>query len=156
MKQLAFYIACLLFSFAAQAGKGPKAAGAKMMATKGSLQLNFHVNRSLKDSVDASKDSVLVIFDRCDHTGAGVVYQVFYQNADHSITIAAIPEGKYYVTIQCLGIHRDRVETVVKIKAQKSEKLKIEQADSEEFSKDKVVIPAYKPDFMNLAIAKAK
>lgn len=159
MKQLAFYIACLLFSFAAKAEKGPKAASAKMMASKGSLQLNFHKNRSrdiVKDSLGASKDSVLVIFDRCDHTGAGVVYQVFYQNNDHSITIPAIPEGKYYVTIQCLGIHRDRIETVVKIKAQKSETLKIDQADSEEFSKDKVFIPAYKPDFMNLAIAKTK
>jgi hypothetical protein len=157
MKQITFYIVCLFFSFAAQAEKGPKAAGSKMMSSKGSLQLKFHkavIIDKAQDSVELSKDSVLVIFDRFDHTGAGVIYQVFHYNADHSITIAGVPEGKYYVTIQCLGIHRDRLETIVKIKSQKSETMKINQDDSEEFSKDKVVIPAYHPDVMNLGIVR--
>ena len=151
MKHLYIYIACLFVTFAAQAEKSPKAAASKMMASKGSLQLKFQTT-----TAETVKDSVLVIFDRFDHTGAGVVFQVFYRNSDHSITIPAIPEGKYYVTIQCLGVHRERIETIVKIKSQKSEILKIAQTDSEEFSKDKVVIPAYHPDFANLASARTK
>jgi hypothetical protein len=160
MKQITFYIACLFFSFAAQAEKGPKAAGSKMMSsTKGSLQVKFHKTINVDkatDSLELQNDSVLVIFDRCDHTGAGVVYQVFHYNADHSITIPAIPEGKYFVTIQCLGVHRDRLETIVKIKSQKSETLKINQENSEIFTKDNVVIPAYRPDFTNMGIVKTK
>jgi hypothetical protein len=156
MKQITFFIACL-FSLAVQAEKGPKAAGSKMMSSKGSLQVKFHkavIADKAQDSVELSKDSVLVIFDRFDHTGAGVIYQVYHYNADHSITVSGVPEGKYYVTIQCLGIHRDRLETIVKIKSQKSEIMKINQDNSEEFSKDKVVIPAYHPDHMNLGIVK--
>lgn len=150
MKQLTI-ITCLFLAFSAQAEKGPKAASSKMMVSKGALQVKFKTT-----AVENAKDSVLVIFDRFDHTGAGVIYQVFYRNADHSITIPAVPEGKYYVTIQCLGVHRERIETVVKIKSQKSETLNIAQNDSEEFSKANVVIPAYHPDFANLDIAKNK
>ena len=152
MKQIILYIACLIFTFTAQAENGHNnAAASKMLASKGTLQVKFKTS-----AVESTKDSVLVIFDRFDHTGAGVVYQVFYRNADHSITIPAIPEGKYYVTIQGLGLHRERLETIVKIKSQKSETLTIAMEDSEEFSKDKVVIPSYRPDFSNLDIAKTK
>ena len=157
MKQITFYIVCLFFSFAAQAEKG---AGSKMMtSTKGSLQVKFHKTINVDkaaDSLELQNDSVLVIFDRCDHTGAGVVYQVFHYNADHSITIPAVPEGKYFVTIQCLGVHRDRLETIVKIKSQKNETLKINQENSEIFSKDNVVIPVYHPDLSNMGIVKAR
>ena|ERR1700733_1996054 len=156
MKQILLYTACLIFTFSAKAEKGPKAAASKMMSSKGSLQLKFKAVAADKteDSLELTKDSVLVIFDRFDHTGAGVIYQVFYYNPDHSITISGIPEGKYYVTIKCLGVHRDRIETIVKIKSQKSEILKMNQDDSEAFSKDKVVIPAYHPDVTNLGIVK--
>jgi hypothetical protein len=153
MKHIYFFIACLILVFTANAEKGPKAVASKMMASKGSLQLKFHATVSADA---AANDSVLVIFDRFDHSGAGVVYQIFYPNSDNSITIPAIPEGKYYVTIQGLGLHRDRIETVIKIKSQKSEILKINQDDSEVFSKDKVVIPAYHPDFSNLGVATTK
>jgi hypothetical protein len=151
MKHLNFLTALLLVTLLAKAEGGPKNAQAKL-SMRGSLQLKFNA----AVDTEAPKDSVLVIFDRYDHTGAGVVYQIYYQAKDHSITIPAIPEGKYYVTIQCLGIHRDRMETVIKIKSNKSETIRINQNDSEEFSKDKVVIPAYRPDFANLGICKMK
>jgi hypothetical protein len=158
MKQIILYTACLIFTFAAKAEKGHNAAASKVMASKGSLQVKFKAVSLDKreDSLEMSNDSVLVIFDRCDHTGAGVVYQVFRYNADRSITIPAVPEGKYFVTIQCLGVHRDRLETIIKIKAQKSETLKINQANSEVFSKDNVVIPVYRPDLSNMSIVKTR
>lgn len=149
MKQIYLYITCLFFALSAHAEKSPKA---KKMVTVGSVQ--FKMNNPA--SITAHQDSALIIFDRCDHTGAGVVYQVFYVDQDHNITIPAVPAGKYYVTLQYLGLHRDRLETVVTIKAQKNKTVKISLEDSEEFSKDKVVIPAYTPNFTDLAIVKMK
>ena len=151
MKLFYFLIACLLLSTGLYADKGPKANIAKV-ATQGCVQFKF--NNSIPGVPE--KDSVLIIFDKYDHSGAGVVYQVFYEDQDHNITLPELPAGKYYVTIQCLGMHRDRLEKVLTIKAHKSEKIKVDLQDSEEFSKDKVVIPEYKPNFADLAVLKSK
>ncbi|HTI07666.1 MAG TPA: hypothetical protein VL832_03885, partial [Puia sp.] len=136
---------------AAYADKSPKAKAQKMVAV-GTVE--FKLNNTM--TAAAHKDSVLIIFDRYDHTGAGVIYQVFYLDQDHNITIPAVPAGKYYVTLQYLGMHHDRLEKIVHIKSQKSETVKISLQDSEEFSKDKVVIPAYKPNFADLAVVRMK
>ena len=149
MKQLTFLSLSLILALTASADKGRNAA---KKAALGNLEVKFHGHAV----TNAPTDSVLVIFDRFDHTGAGVIYQVFYPNADQSLTIPTVPEGKYYVTIQCLGLHRDRVETVINIKSGKNTSLKIGQQDAETFTKDKVVIPAYQPDVMNLGIVKNK
>ena len=96
----------------------------------------------------------MVIFDRYDHTGAGVVYQLFTTDSEHGITIPAVPAGKYYVTIQCRGLHHDRTEMVVNIKSQKNEQVKVKLEDAELFSKDNVRIPAYRPAFTDMTILK--
>ena len=46
--------------------------------------------------VDASfnQDSVLVILDKYDHKGPGVVYRVFAPDSQNSIRISAIPADK--------------------------------------------------------------
>lgn len=153
MKQIYLYIVCLLLTVAAHAGKGPKASAGKIAAVQGSVRFKF--NNFLLEGV-TPKDSVLIIFDRCDHTGAGVIYQVFYADKDHNVTIPAIASGKYFVTVQCLGMHRDRMETIVRIKSRKSEQVKISLAACEEFSKDKVVIPAYQPNMTDLAAFRSR
>jgi len=151
MKQIYPLLVLLLFSVAVRAEKGPKA-GASHLSAQGSVQFKFNnVNAGI-----IRNDSVLLIFDRYDHTGAGVVYQVFYVDQDNNITLPAIPAGKYYVTVQCLGMTRDRIEKVITIKSQKNETVKISLQDSEAFSKDNVVIPVYKPNFANLAVLKSK
>ena len=151
MKQIYLYIVCLLCTLAAHAEKSPRAKAKKVAAVGG---IQFKLNNAAPDILH--QDSVLIIFDRYDHTGAGVIYQVFYGDKDHNIDIPVVPAGKYYVTIQCLGIHRDRLEKVVHIKSKKNEKVKISLQDAEEFSKDKVVIPAYTPNFSDLAVLKMK
>lgn len=151
MKQIYFYLAFLLFALAAQAEGTPQTKARKITAV-GSVQ--FRLN-NITSAVE-NKDSVLIIFDRYDHTGAGVIYQVFYEDQDHNITIPAVQAGKYYVTIQCLGMHHDRLEKIVTIKSQKSGTVKINLQDSEVFSKDKVVIPAYAPKFSDMAVLKMK
>lgn len=162
MKQLYLYLASLLCVVAVHAeegllpnpGKNAQAtvAASESVAKKGTVQ--FHFSNSA--NCDEHADSVLVIFDRYNRTGAGVIYKVFAADKDHSITIPAVPEGKYYVTIQCLGLHRDRVEKVVRIKSKKHENVRIDLQQVEIFSKDKVVIPAYRPSFNDMAVLKTK
>lgn len=156
MKQIYLPLVCLFLSVAVKAEKAPRAKSLKV-ATEGSVQFKF--NNKLAAATQAAtsqKDSVLIIFDKYDHTGAGVVYQVFYADQDQNISIPEVPAGKYYVTIQCLGLHHDRMEKVITVRSQKSEAVKISLQDSEEYTKGKVVIPAYKPNFADLAILKSK
>jgi hypothetical protein len=156
MKSLITTLLCLTCFVAVQADPGPRpkaataAAKSDMMANAGEARFKF------KNLVAGSeeKDSILIIFDRYDHTGAGIVYKVFAADSDHDITVPAVPAGKYFVTIQCVGLHHDRLEKIVTIKSQKSEMVRIELAPSEEYSKDKVVIPAYHPNFSDLAVAR--
>lgn len=117
---------------------------------KGCVKLKFtsHIE------AEENKDSALIIFDRYNRTGADIIFDVFVQDKDHSITIPAVPAGKYFVTIQCMGLHHDRVEKVITVRAKKGKSLTLQLEDSEQFSKDKVVIPAYRPDPMGFASAR--
>jgi hypothetical protein len=158
MKRLITALTCLFYCLAVVAAPGPEpkaakaAAESKAVANAGAVRFQFsNIVAGMEE-----KDSVLIIFDRYDHTGAGVVYQAYAADSDHGITLPSVPAGKYYVTIQCFGLHHDRMEKVVTIKSQKSEKVRIELQPSEEFSKDKVVIPAYRPDFSDMAVARSK
>jgi hypothetical protein len=100
------------------------------------------------------KDSVLVIFDRYDRTGAGIVFKVFKADLDNGITVPEVPAGKYFVTVQCLGLHRDRMEKKVVVKCNKNHTVNLALEDSQEFSKDNVVIPAYRFDIAHMTVLK--
>ena len=156
MKQFILYLLSLVVCVAAEANPGPlpaaasanSAAATKSLANAGAVRFQFNKIVATQDHTD----SVLVIFDRYDHTGAGVIYQMYAADNQQGIDISAVPAGKYYVTIQFVGVHRDQIEKVITIKAKKNEKVRIELGDSETFSKDKVVIPAFRPDFADMAM----
>ena len=154
MKQFILYLLTLVVCITAEANPGPipgaanAAVATKALANAGAVRFQFNQTISSQDHTD----SVLVIFDRYDHTGAGVIYQMYAADAQQGIDISGVPAGKYYVTIQCLGLHHDRMEKVITIKAQKNAKVRIELGATEVFSKDNVVIPAYRPDFADMAM----
>jgi hypothetical protein len=77
----------------------------------------FAQKRSPSDSLDVTirlnnrapipySDSVLIIFDRYDHAGAGIVKKV-YQPVNGAIIVPKVPAGRYYIDIFCLGIHQE-------------------------------------------------
>lgn len=156
MKHITLYLTSLLISIATFADPGPAPVPGKASTDKKALvnagTVRFQFNKITP--ADDHQDSVLVIFDRYDHTGAGVVYELFATDAEHGITLPAVPAGKYYVTIQMRGLHRERTEMVVNVKSQKSENVKIKLEDAEIFSKDNVRIPAYAPAFADMTILK--
>ena len=157
MKQLITFVATTLIAITGFANDGKIPAPAANSAAASAKIMNAGAVRFQFSNINAQDhtDSVLVIFDRFDHTGAGVIYQVYAADQQNGIDISAIPAGKYYVTIQCLGLHHDRLEKTITVKKEKNEKVKIELTAIEVFSKDNIKIPAYRPNFSDMTIRKS-
>jgi hypothetical protein len=158
MKQIITFLTLTFFTTIAFASVGPLPAPSAVSSAKsvkvanaGAVRFDF-TNLKSQDNTD----SVLVIFDKFDHTGAGIIFQVFAADNESAINISGIPAGKYYVTIQCMGLHHDRFEKTITIKKQKNEKVHIELEASEAFSKDNVKIPVYHTSLSNLSIINSK
>jgi hypothetical protein len=147
-------IACFL-SVQATPAPGPKPS---KQLKNNSLSISGTAHFQFKNLIAGmeEKDSMLITFDRYDHTGAGIIRQVFAANNDECLTIEAIPPGKYYVTIQCIGLHRDQVEKIITIRSNRSENLHINLSESAAFSKNDVVIPAFHPDPASFAVVRYK
>src|SRR5882762_9776141 len=66
-------------------------------------------------------DSVFLIFDKYDHSGAGVVMQIFYP-VDNIIRVT-VPKGKYYVNIVCIGTYSNKhFDRIITAKSDKEKK----------------------------------
>ncbi|HUB60141.1 MAG TPA: hypothetical protein VL978_05540 [Puia sp.] len=158
MKQLISFVALTLTAIAGFANDGKVNASASTNSAASAKVMNAGAVRFQFTNINAQDhaDSVLVIFDRFDHTGAGVIYQVYSADNKNGIDISAIPAGKYYVTIQCMGLHHDRIEKTITIKKRKDEKVNIPLEASEVFSKDNVVIPVDHTKLTDLSILSNK
>jgi hypothetical protein len=86
-------------------------------------------------------DSVLVILDRYNNTGAGVVKKIFYPDQQQQITVPEIQRGKYMLIIKFYGFHHEQFTEVVHIEKRKRKSVSVRLQDLEAFSKDKVIIP---------------
>lgn len=158
MKQFISIVAFTLTAIAGYANDGKVNASASTTAAASAKVMNAGAVRFQFSNINAQghTDSVLVIFDRFDHTGAGVIYQVYSADQQNGIDISAIPAGKYYVTIQCMGLHHDRLEKTITIKKQKNEKVNFALEASEIFTKDNVVIPVTHTKLTDLSILSNK
>jgi hypothetical protein len=97
-------------------------------------------------------DSVYLIFDRYDLTGAGVIKKVFYPvNNELEITV---PKGKYYIDLFCLGNYSKHFDWVIKTKTKKKNKLQLNLDASSFFTPGLVSIPPDKIDFSNLNVTR--
>jgi hypothetical protein len=99
-------------------------------------------------------DSVLVIFDRYDHTGAGIVKRIYYPT-NNQFTIPAVPEGRYYISIYCLGLYRDYFNDLTFINKRHRNNLRYKLKQSEEFVPG-TFMPDVEIDFSNLVITNMK
>lgn len=82
---------------------------------------------------NAPVDSVLIFFDRYDHSGAGIIKQVYYLSNDQ-VVIPQVPEGRYYIGIVCLGAHLQYFSEVTFVNRRRSNKLKFRLNRSESFT----------------------
>jgi hypothetical protein len=156
MKHFTLYLIALLCGMGVQATPepAPVASNTAVNPTATTVKTG-EVRFQFTDFVlSRRKDSVLIIFDRYDRTGAGIVFRVFKADLDNGVTVPEVPAGKYFVTVQCLGLHRDRMEKKVIVKCKKSHVVNLALEDTEEFSKDKVVIPPYRFDYAHMTVLK--
>ena len=71
-----------------------------------------------------SVDSVFVIFDRYDLTGAGIVRKVFYPDRNQ-IVIEKVPRGKYYVDVYCIGVDHQNFTQVSTVGKRRSNRVTV-------------------------------
>jgi hypothetical protein len=100
-------------------------------------------------------DSVLLIFDKYDLTGAGTIKQVFYPSHNR-IIINKVPRGKYYIDILCMGISHQTYTLVETIGERRSNKLYVPIKNFERYTPGKVEIPPSLIDFSNLLITRKR
>ena len=97
-------------------------------------------------------DSVFVIFDRYDLSGAGVVKKVFYPDMDNQIQVN-LPKGKYYLNIYCLGIYnKEGFDRIVSTKPHKNRKIFLRLQQSALFQLGLARLPVDHFDPSHLAI----
>jgi hypothetical protein len=138
-----------LVSSLAWAGSGHKT---DSNAKSGQTEFNFFEN----NFTITKKDSILVIYDRYDLSGAGIIKKVYYPGSKQTILINDIPCGKYIVTIQCLGKHHDHYEKILKVKGGKISNVSVRLSEYDEIARDKVIIPSDTIDFSKLSIVTMK
>ena len=116
--------------------------------------VNVLIRLHPRDPQNPLVDSVLVIFDRFDRTGAGIVKRI-YHPTDNQFTISNVPEGKYYISIYCLGFYRDTFNDLMCISKRHSNNLRYKLKRSDEFVPG-TFLPDMEVDFTNLAITNIK
>jgi len=97
-------------------------------------------------------DSVFVIFDRFDLSGAGIVKQVFYPDLDNKIHIS-LPKGKYFVNIYCLGLYnKESFDRIISAKPHKKNKIFLRLQVTDFYQQGLARIPESRFDPSHLAI----
>ena len=116
-----------------------------------SVRVTIELNNALNKQ--APVDSVIVIFDRYNLTGAGTVKNVFYP-VNNRVVIENVPEGKFYITVICLGIYKDSFTEVSYVYEKRRNKnaFSFRLKEAEEFDPSAVSIPAEKINPLNLVI----
>jgi len=76
------------------------------------INYTLHIDNTINKN--STVDSVLVIFDKFDRSGAGIVKKVFYPDAENQIVIKDLPVGKYYADIYVLGIYNKHFSSIIK------------------------------------------
>lgn len=142
----------LLFLFAVMASLPASAQARKRKdSTTVTIQLNNFRNKN------AAVDSVVVIFDKHNRTGAGTVRQLFVP-VNNEIVIPNVPEGKYYIDIYCLGIYQQyfREISYVYNGRKNRNRFRFSLGPAEAFNRSTVYIPKENIDPARLSIFRAR
>ena len=90
-------------------------------------------------------DSALIILDKFDLTGAGVVMKVVAVDSTHQLNLTEVPPGKYYADIYTYGLCRQYIPVVITVtgnsKKQKTNSTNITIADADSYVRGQAVIP---------------
>jgi hypothetical protein len=131
---------------------GSTAAWAQKRKHTDSVDVTISLRKSF--SKNAPVDSVYIFFDRYNHTGAGVIKQVYYPK-NNKIVVRDVPPGKYYIGMFCLGTHLQYFSEVTFVNKRRSNKLRFKLNRSETFVPGNY-LPSVQFDLNRLAITSPK
>ena len=126
-------------------------AGAQHKKRADSVRVIIELNNDLNQK--APVDSVIVIFDRYNLSGAGTIKNVYYP-VNNKVVIENVPEGKFYITVICLGIYKDSFTEISYVyeKRRNKNSFNFRLQNAEAYDPSDVSIPAEKIDPLNLLI----
>ena len=119
--------------------------------SKDSVSLTIHLNNSANGH--AQVDSVYLIFDRWDLTGAGLVKKI-YRPEKNTIKLEKIPKGRYYVEVFCLGTYPGHFNKEIMAHPKASSRITFKLKRQEYYIVGTAYIPKQKVDFSKLTINK--
>ena len=148
MKTILFLGVLFTFGFVTRATAQPK-------NRKDSVQVTINLNNAINKNTPV--DSVLVIFDRFNLTAAGAVKQVFYPQKN-IVTIDNVPEGKYFISVICLGIYKDNFSETSYVYEKRRNKnyFEFKLRPCEPYIESDVYIPDEKINLSNLSVVRQK
>ena len=118
--------------------------------SRDSVSITIHLNN--RANAQAQVDSVYLIFDRWDLTGAGLVKKVYYPERN-TIKLEKLPKGRYYIEIFCLGSYPGHFNREV-IHPRGSSRFGFKLKRQEFYLVGSAYIPPQKVDFSNLSVNK--
>jgi hypothetical protein len=138
-----------------------------LMALLGSASPVIAQKKHKPDSVDVvikfnrpflstrSVDSVLIFFDRFNHTGAGVVRQVFHPQ-NNQLTIHKVPEGRYFVGVLCMGMYQHYFYDIQFFNKKRDNELRFKLPHSDAYMPGYVYIPVTSINLRKLCITNGR
>ena len=114
-----------------------------------SVSVTIHLNN--RANSQAQVDSVYLIFDRWDLTGAGLVKKVYYPEKN-TIRLEKLPKGRYYIEVICLGHYPGRFNKEIMAHPRASKRFSFRLKKQGFYFVGNANIPPQKVDFSNLSV----
>jgi hypothetical protein len=119
--------------------------------SRDSVSLTIHLNN--RANAQAQVDSVYLIFDRWDLTGAGLVKKVYYPEKN-TIRLEKLPKGRYYIEVICLGTYPGRFNKEIMAHPRGSSRFSFKLKRQEYYTVGAAYIPPQKVNFSKLSVTK--
>jgi len=116
LKTAVFALSLSLINLVAAATDGEKDNTTATVSTSNVATATYTIRLNNEQNNHRAVDSVLVVLDKYDLTGAGVVMEVFYPDENNNITISNLPLGKYYAEIYVFGAERHHFSEVIAVR----------------------------------------
>jgi hypothetical protein len=119
--------------------------------SRDSVSLTIHLNN--KANSQAQVDSVYLIFDRWDLTGAGLVKKIYYPEKN-TIKLEKVPKGRYYIEVICLGNYPGHFNKEIMAHPRASSRFSFRIKRQEYYLAGTAYIPREQVDFSNLSVTR--
>jgi hypothetical protein len=119
--------------------------------SRDSVSLTIHLNN--RANSHAQVDSVYLVFDRWDLTGAGLVKKIYYPEKN-TIKLEKLPKGRYYIEVICLGNYPGHFNKEIMAHPRASSRFSFKLKRQEYYLAGTAYIPSQRIDFSNLSVTR--